>query len=302
MTKLYLVTGFLGAGKTTLLKELIRQLAPARLSVIVNEFGREGIDGELLRAVGIAVAEINNGSIFCSCRLDQFEDALCESMKSAPEIILVEASGLSDPSNIERIMEQEKFSEIAYQGSLCLVDAVRFEKVVSTARVCKKQLSVSRLVIINKTDLVDAARLEEIRGLLRQLAPMAAVYETSYGKIDPQLLGEMGRTGCREDLLQEKDVSLQRRMIVLNDQISREQLEKFVGMFLEDTYRVKGFVRCKEGVYLVDCVGENVSIAPYEGAVEQPGRLVALAGDGMPMTKSIVAAAKWYPEYVAAIK
>ena len=88
MVKLYLITGFLGAGKTTLLKNLIKQLSGVRLKIIVNEFGREGIDGALLRETGAEVEEINSGSIFCSCRLDKFEEMLKKVIAQSPELIL----------------------------------------------------------------------------------------------------------------------------------------------------------------------------------------------------------------------
>lgn len=74
--ELYLITGFLGAGKTTFLKNFARQFAGRRLRLIINEFGRAGVDGTLLRELDAALDEISNGSIFCACRLDQFEAAL----------------------------------------------------------------------------------------------------------------------------------------------------------------------------------------------------------------------------------
>ena len=48
MSRLYLITGFLGAGKTTFLKQFMKQFSSERMHIIVNEFGKEGIDGELL--------------------------------------------------------------------------------------------------------------------------------------------------------------------------------------------------------------------------------------------------------------
>ena len=53
--ELYLITGFLGAGKTTLLKNLIGLMSGRKLKVIVNEFGKAGIDGTLLKELGVAV-------------------------------------------------------------------------------------------------------------------------------------------------------------------------------------------------------------------------------------------------------
>ena len=91
-----------------------------KVHVIVNEFGKEGIDGELLREVGAVLNEINNGSIFCSCRLDKFEEVLGEVLHTKPDIIVVEASGLSDPTNVKKILGQkDKFQNVDYMGSRC---------------------------------------------------------------------------------------------------------------------------------------------------------------------------------------
>ena len=115
MSKLYLVTGFLGAGKTTFLKNFIHMFDGQRLHVIVNEYGKEGIDGKVLQEVGTVLDEINNGSIFCSCRLDKFEEVLQKALESKPEVIIIEASGLSNPTNVRKIMAQEeKFPGLEY--------------------------------------------------------------------------------------------------------------------------------------------------------------------------------------------
>ena len=80
MTEVYLITGFLGAGKTCFVKNMVKALPHETMDIIVNEFGREGIDGALLHKTGLQVKEIVNGSIFCTCRLDQFEEALASSL------------------------------------------------------------------------------------------------------------------------------------------------------------------------------------------------------------------------------
>ena len=114
--ELYLITGFLGAGKTTFLKNFARQFAGRRLRLIINEFGRAGVDGTLLRELDAALDEISNGSIFCACRLDQFEAALEQAAADAPDVVLVEASGLADPTNVRRVLAQ--FPAVSYQGSV----------------------------------------------------------------------------------------------------------------------------------------------------------------------------------------
>ena len=55
MTKLYLITGFLGAGKTSFLHHLIPLFSGQRIALIVNEFGKTGVDGTLLRDLDVSL-------------------------------------------------------------------------------------------------------------------------------------------------------------------------------------------------------------------------------------------------------
>lgn len=305
MIKLYLITGFLGAGKTTFLKNFIRQHAQYRFKVIVNEFGKEGIDGSLIKESGAQVEEISNGSIFCSCRLDQFENALSQAVNDNPDIILVETSGLSDPSSMETILEETKrFESITYMGCVCLVDAINIKKVLATVRVSKKQLAAADLLLINKSDLASEEALLEAEALIRQHQPNAIIHRTTYGRIEMEWLVSIREKAqnSTEPAYHVKDVSLQKMLIVINDTMTYKQLHKFIGMFIEDTLRIKGFV-CLEGqTSLVDCVGAHMSIEPYQGEATHCNRIVALAGRGMPMEKSIRQAAEWYPQCIETIE
>lgn len=305
MSRLYLITGFLGAGKTTFLKNLIGLLSGHRLRVIVNEFGREGVDGALLSEVAAEVEEISNGSIFCTCRLDKFEEALVRSADQDPEYILVEASGLSDPTAIRKILTlRSEFSSIEYMGGICIADAVNLKKVIDTARVSKKQLAEARLVLINKTDIAAESEIEKAEQLVRGVRPDAAVYRTSFGRIRPEWLsvlqgGEVAAEGPAYHL---KDLGLVRLTVTLKDTMTYYQLQHFLAMFLEDTYRVKGFVRLEGKISLVDCVGADLKIEPYAGQMENINRLTAMAGPGMPMGKSVRKAAEWYPDLIESIE
>ena len=64
------LTGFLGAGKTTLLNRILTESHGKKYAVIVNEFGEEGIDNELVVDADEEVFEMNNGCICCTVRGD----------------------------------------------------------------------------------------------------------------------------------------------------------------------------------------------------------------------------------------
>lgn len=300
MTRLYLITGFLGAGKTTFLKNFIKLLSPYRLHLIINEFGREGVDGALVRQLGAAMDEINNGSIFCSCRLDRFEEALQRARAQGPDVIIVEASGLSNPLNVKKILDQpDKFGDLQYEGCICLVDASRFLKVYETATAVKKQLAVSDMILINKTDIAGEEQLAQVRSLLHSHRPDIPIHETSFGCMAPEWFAQLTRSGAGNgDFFQTEDITLRKYTLYLRDEVSLEQLQKFLEMFLEDTYRVKGFVKCGGRPYLIDCVGSMYHQQGFEGDMPEHSFLVVLSGAGLPVKKGIKTAMAWYPEMV----
>ena len=63
------VSGFLGAGKTTLLRHLLNTGGTGvRTAVLVNDFGRIGLDGRVIQRDGHSVLELANGCVCCSLR------------------------------------------------------------------------------------------------------------------------------------------------------------------------------------------------------------------------------------------
>lgn len=304
MSRLYLVTGFLGAGKTTFLKNFIRLFSGQRMHLIVNEFGKEGVDGALLSGLGAYLREISGGSVFCACRMDQFEKALRESAAENPDVILVEASGLSDPTGVRRLFSQtERFPHIQYQGAVCLVDAVRFPKLYATARSCIRQLAASDVALVNKVDLAPEAQLAETLALIHGQRPDMPVLQTAFGRIPPDFLGLLDavQNGDRGNLPLVEDLTTRRITLGISADISAYDLEMFIRMFSEQTFRVKGFVETVDrGVVMVDCVGTAVSVAPttLEVPREKLGILTILSGAKMPVRTAVTRACEWYRKVI----
>lgn len=307
MSKLYLTTGFLGAGKTTFLKSFIRLFAGQKLQLIVNEFGQEGVDGVLLSELGAFLQEISGGSVFCSCRIDQFEKALRESADVNADVILVEASGLSDPTGVRKLFRQTgRFPHIEYMGGICLIDAVRFPKLYATARTCVKQLAASDVAVVNKTDRASAEQLEATLSLVRGQRPDLPVLQTSFGTVDAGILTLLENTQALpdEDMPLTADLSLRKINIQIAPTITAYELQKFIEMFLEETFRVKGFIQTADGLRFADCVGNVAKVEPcaLEVPEERRGWLTVLSGAKMPVRAAIKEACKWYQPHILAVK
>src|SRR5215510_10984968 len=92
-TPITLITGPLGSGKTTLLRHILGT-RPARIAIVMNEFGELAIDTKVIKGQNIQIAELGGGCVCCAL-LGEFEAAVTEIIKNvAPEIIVVETTGL----------------------------------------------------------------------------------------------------------------------------------------------------------------------------------------------------------------
>ena len=96
-----LITGYLGAGKTTLLNRILTEQHGKKYAVIVNEFGEEGIDNDLVVDADEEIFEMNNGCICCTVRGDLIR-IISTLMKRSDEFdgLIIETTGLADPAPV----------------------------------------------------------------------------------------------------------------------------------------------------------------------------------------------------------
>lgn len=263
-TKVFLITGFLGAGKTTLLQNLLDALAKQgkKACVIVNEFGKINIDTAIVRRDGFEFVEINNGSIFCKCLEGTFVENVVKFAGQGFDYLLVESSGLSDPVNMNSIMmnanrlTQDAFS---YEGIICILDAKNFFKVYRSLDTIRRQISVSNIIIINKIDLADEDTVIRIEQEAATLNPLAAIYKTTYGKVDDKLLETGGLPVLNQD--ESSNTPFNRPKVLLIKVMGMMQKEQIIDLFeaLKDKLlRVKGFILTAEGVLHLDAVAEDI--------------------------------------------
>lgn len=299
MTKLYVLTGFLGAGKTTILLKILEELKGKRVGIIQNEFGKLGIDGEILKNDDIQMVEINKGSIFCSCLRLNFVQALMEMAQQDFEYLFVESSGLGDPSNVEEILnvvKEASGNEYDFSGVICLVDAAHFLEQIGDLETVNRQLKHCHMAVITKTDLVDKDRIEEIEKKIQEINPVCKLEYSENGNLNLGFL--------REDLIpyqwaecEETTNSVETKPKTLfmncNEPIPREKFEKFVEFIHQSAYRIKGFaVLSSEGWKQIDVVSAKID---YKDAEEkEKAQLVIISKIGPAIIKPILDGWKEY--------
>jgi cobalamin biosynthesis protein CobW len=217
------ITGFLGAGKTTLIRNMLENAQGRRIALIINEFGDVGVDGEILRGCGVEacrdedVIELANGCICCTVA-DDFVPTMKKLLDRAdpPQHIVIETSGLALPQPLVRAFNWPEIkSRVTVDGVVTVVDAKalaegRFaddEEAVAAQRAAdpnldhenpieelfEDQLNCADMVILNKTDLLDADEHASVSEDLKpKLRSGTRLVPTKHGQMDVAILLGVG--------------------------------------------------------------------------------------------------------------
>ncbi|MEM6997387.1 MAG: GTP-binding protein [Patescibacteria group bacterium] len=185
-----LLTGFLGSGKTTLLNHLLSNKQGLKVGVIVNDFGEINIDAMLVSAQTDEQLDLSNGCICCSVDEGELDDAISKLAHrgSTLDYIIIEASGLAEPAELATMLRLMKNEYAHFDTLVSVVDAENFEKNNKAHGKAVGDLQISDIVIINKIDLIDEQKLDEIRAGIAMVNDKARIIESEQGKVDFRLL------------------------------------------------------------------------------------------------------------------
>ena len=196
------ITGFLGSGKTTLLKRLLRHPGMNNAAVIVNEFGEESIDHELLETSSERMALLDNGCLCCTVRTDLQEtlrDILTKRLHGEViqfDRVFVETTGLADPAPVVQTLASDSLlaDQFRLDCVVTLVDAVNGLDQLKTLNEPLKQAAIADRLLLSKTDIAQPEQVEALRARLAEINPQALLIEVVNGEVDPALLIDVGLT------------------------------------------------------------------------------------------------------------
>ncbi|MBC7313751.1 MAG: cobalamin biosynthesis protein CobW, partial [Rhizobium sp.] len=187
------ITGFLGAGKTTIIRNMLMNAGGKKIALIINEFGDLGVDGDVLKGCGADncteddIIELTNGCICCTVA-DDFIPTMQRLLERdvKPDHIVIETSGLALPQPLVAAFNWPDIrTRVTVDGVVTVVDSAavaagRFaddHDKVDAARAADEgldhdspleelfedQLTCADLIVLNKTDLLDAAGVAAVR-------------------------------------------------------------------------------------------------------------------------------------------
>lgn len=178
-----IVTGFLGSGKTAAILATVDRVIERtgkRVVVLKNDFGRIGIDAKVMRNSGLTVREIHSGCVCCTLEED-FMEALGEiAWRFGPDMVIVEPSGVADPTNILLALRRFKEADLDSIKTVAVVDAVRFDQVLRAfPNPVKRQLGAADMVLVSKIDEVKKTDLVDVLACLFDLGVKVPIISAS---------------------------------------------------------------------------------------------------------------------------
>ena len=276
-TRIILLTGFLGSGKTTLLKQILSWDSDLTGTVvIVNEFGEVGIDGSLLKDSGSNVVELTSGCICCTLSADLKQSLEKIHQQFSPRRILIESSGLADPTAITTVLGQGDLGRyMALQKIITVLDADLWEARENFGMLFFNQLEMANIILLNKIDLLAhdpvARFLEEIHTEI----PGSQVIPTIHCRIDPETLWSENKPKVLDIkpmsfyLNEKKRKSVDTTGYVTFIFESMEPLDEncfkqFTAELPFEMFRMKGPVQFKDRTVMVNFVGGRGDWSPWQ--------------------------------------
>ncbi|MGE0483104.1 MAG: GTP-binding protein [Gammaproteobacteria bacterium] len=195
-----ILTGFLGSGKTTLLRHLLEDPAFTDTALIVNEFGEVGIDHLLVADLAENIVELRDGCLCCSIRGDlvmtlrDLWQRRCLDEVPAFARVVVETTGLADPVPlIHTLMANAPLMKVyRLDAVVCVLDAQHGGATLTAHDTALRQLALADIVVLSKTDLVDAAASADLLARLADINPRAERIEAVHGEVKPTRILDRG--------------------------------------------------------------------------------------------------------------
>lgn len=324
-----LITGYLGSGKTTLLNEILRQ-EKRHVALIVNDMGSINIDAAIIKKNGSAVEqsqmyEMQNGCICCTLREEFIAQVEKISETDSIETVFVEASGISDPGAIAASFlayeEDNPETNVYLSNIVTVVDADRIYREFLTdlqnyeerdqnnlasndiTTLIVDQIEFCNVIVLNKLDLLDEEKIEQVVGIIRDFQPKAKILRTVQGKVE---IDEIVSTQKFDYDMVDSSSAIQKAINSLSDSqrgftdeygissfsyeyrrpFDEKKFMHFISQeYPEELIRTKGYVWFKDrpaDVLLFEQAGRNASVMAvsyWVAALDEETRKECLADD-----------------------
>lgn len=277
-----LITGYLGAGKTTFLNHVLASepIRSQRVALLINEFGKLGVDGALVRGDAAGRYEINQGSLFCSCTHAELLNALRSiAANDRPDLVLIEATGIAEPGDFGKLIAEPTLEQqFAVRAVVCLVDVPNLPKQAAFLQAARRQVRAADGIVLNKTDQAATEELDAVRGMLAEMNPRAKQTTAEFGRVDPVWLDSLEHVPGEAHQNTAPPLDLIATSYSLDRPMDRTAFEQMVHDLGRSLLRLKGNLDFGDGPMFVDVVAGTIraAVQPAGLSAETPTAFTAI--------------------------
>jgi G3E family GTPase len=248
--------------------------------LLINEFGKVSIDGELLIAGNYEKIELNKGSLFCICvRTDFISEVEKIALRIKPELLIIEATGLANTSDMEKMLALPNLiNYIHLQACICLVDCLNFPKIKDILEAPITQIQSADLVLINKKDLVSEQQMNQVIDAVKEISSRCQIVPTSYADFPLGMLSEVQHAKAlltaepgegRTDPVH--SITLERMGC-----FTQQSWQEFKSSLASNIMRLKGFIFLDDQCYYVDATMDQWHLEKRNMREDRRNRLVII--------------------------
>ncbi len=276
-----LVMGFLGVGKTTAILDLLKQKPEnENWAVLVNEFGKIGIDGAIYATAGVAVKEIAGGCLCCAVGIP-FQVSINRLLKEVrPDRLLIEPTGLGHPKKVLDMLVSGPNQEVLdVRASICLLDPEKLKNSrYTTHKNFIDQIVLSDVLVANKMDLADSEAINLFHQWADNSSPAKAVIaHAQQGQLDvawldlkrnPQRQASFPNThnNTKPDTVDHADYKLSNKadgyqsfghVFPARSCFDYQQLNDLLSQLKVE--RIKGIINTNKGWFIINGIDANIN-------------------------------------------
>jgi len=267
-----IISGFLGVGKTTAILDLFSKKPGAeKWAVLVNEFGKVGIDGHIYKSNNITVKEIPGGCMCCAQGLP-LQVAVNRLLAEArPDRLIIESSGVGHPAGVLKTLKAEGFNKVlTLKAGICLVDPeCLINPEYQQNELFKEQLQFADILVANKIDLASAKALLAFEKISSAFKPAKVhIAKTTSGRLDTDWLEYDHQLHAQEfsfkALPSDQPQNWQTHTFHYSEstQFDIEALKYWLSTI--DITRLKGLIQTPQGHYLLNYSAGQIDITQLD--------------------------------------
>ncbi len=291
--EVWILTGFLGAGKTSTLNHWLGQpiFKSTSLALIINEFGKLGVDGKQLTPGTYHTFEINKGSVFCICtRTDLLKAFHSIAFDLKPDHVIIEATGIAQPADLEALLSDPSLRDyFRIKVIACVVDAEHFIKTAAFSTPCVSQVQWADTVAINKSDLVPESQIAKLKAILSGLNSDAVIHTISHGALAPAGLQHMTHRPRTHSPVESPPDGIIAVALHTDQTLCKARFMETLSRLSDHVLRLKGNVAFDTGTCFIDVVFDRIDYKEANSRLGQHPTSFTVIGWDIPRDQLISA-------------